>query len=618
MRLMRTIELLAPAKNADVAIGAINHGADAVYMGASSHGARAAAGNSVADIARVVEFAHRFDARVYVTVNTIIYDNELKSVERLIGELYRVGVDAVIVQDMAVLRMDIPPIALHASTQCDTRDVAKAMFLQQVGFSQIVLARELSLSEISAIHSHVNVPLEAFVHGALCVSYSGDCQASCLATGRSANRGECAQMCRLPYTLTDAGGNLLMQDKHLLSLRDMNRSAYLKAMMDAGVSSFKIEGRLKDAGYVKNTVAYYRKAIDAVIEANPGSYRRLSSGRVELGFEPVLDKSFNRGFTSYFLNGKDNTEKIASIDTPKSRGELVGRVKSVQGNRIVASLDCRLNNGDGIVFFDSRGQLGGFRLNRIDGNILYPAATVHIPVGTLLYRNKDRVWDEMLEKETARRVIDVDMTLRAVSHGVALDVNDCRGNSATVTMDGGFEMAKSCQTDARRRVLAKTGGTIYSVRNIDDRLGDMFVPSSRLASLRRNVLDALDRAQRLTYKYDYRLPENSSCTAPQGKVLSYHDNVANCLSDGFYRSHGVTSIEPAIELMAGDACSGTVVMTSRYCLRREMGRCLKSPQGNSWKGPLEIRSHYARYRLDFDCRNCQMKVIYIEDVNKNH
>ncbi len=614
---MRTIELLAPAKNADVAIEAICHGADAVYMGASSHGARAAAGNTVADIARAVEFAHRFNARVYVTVNTIIYDNELKAVERLIGELYRIGVDAIIVQDMAVLRMDIPPIALHASTQCDTRDADKALFLQQVGFSQIVLARELSLNEISAISNRVDVPLEAFVHGALCVSYSGDCQASCLATGRSANRGECAQMCRLPYTLTDATGNVLMQDKHLLSLRDMNRSAHLKAMMDAGVSSFKIEGRLKDAGYVKNTVAYYRKAIDDIIEANPGAYRRLSSGRVELGFAPVLDKGFNRGFTSYFLNGKESCEKIASIDTPKSRGELVGRVKSVQGNRIVASLDCQLNNGDGIVFFDRSGQFGGFRLNRVDGNILYPAGTVHVPAGTLLYRNKDRVWDEMLEKESARRLIDVDMTLRAISCGIALDLTDCRGNSVTVTMDGEFEPAKSTQTDARYRVFTKTGGTIYNVKNIDDRLGELFIPSSRLATLRRDALDALDRAQRLTYKYDYRQPENSSCPVPQGKRLTYHDNVANRLAGVFYRSHGVNSIEPAMELSANKDNRGKVVMTSRYCLRREMGRCLKTPQGSSWKEPLTIESHYARYRLDFDCRNCQMKVVYIGDVNKN-
>lgn len=610
----RTIELLAPAKDAATAIEAIKHGADAVYMGASSHGARAAAGNTVADIAAVVEFAHRFNARVYVTVNTIIYDNELKAVERLIHELYRAGVDALIVQDMAVLRMDIPPIALHASTQCDTRDADKALFLQQAGFSQIVLARELSLKEIAEIHSRVDVPLEAFVHGALCVSYSGDCQASCIATGRSANRGECAQMCRLPYTLTDAAGHVLIKDKHLLSLRDMNRSCHIAAMMDAGVSSFKIEGRLKDPGYVKNTVAFYRRAIDTVISAHPERYRRLSDGRTELTFTPSLDKSFNRGFTTYFLNGEET--ETASFDTPKSRGEIVGRVTASHGNRITAQLDRRLNNGDGIVFFDRQGRFSGFHLNRIEGNTLYPAGDVTVTPGTILYRNKDRQWDDMLTKETAVRQIDIDMTLRAIPTGIALDVTDCRGNSITATMPTEHVPAKSKQEEARRRVLGKTGGTIYNVASVTDNAGDLFIPASHLTTLRRDALDSLDRAQRASYRYDYRRREEDNIILPQGTRLSYHDNVANRMAEEFYRSHGATTIEPAIELADRKKCKGTVVMTSRYCLRRETGHCLKTAGGKSWPQPLFIESDCARYRLDFDCRECRMHVVYVGNADK--
>ncbi|MBQ9076810.1 MAG: U32 family peptidase [Muribaculaceae bacterium] len=613
----RTIELLAPARDAHIAVEAVKHGADAVYMGAVSHGARAAAGNSVGDIARVVEFAHRFDARVYVTVNTVIYDSELKAVERLVHNLYRIGVDALIVQDMALLRMDIPPIALHASTQCDTRDAAKALFLQQSGFSQIVLARELSLEEIARIYDTVEVPLEAFVHGALCVSYSGDCQASCLATGRSANRGECAQMCRLPYTLADASGRVLVADKHLLSLRDMNRSAYLAQMMDAGISSFKIEGRLKDVGYVKNTVAYYRRAIDAVIAAAPERYSRLSSGRTELDFTPALEKSFNRGFTPYFLCGIGQDESIASVDTPKSRGEVVGRVVSAQSGRIAVELDTPLNNGDGIVFFDSRGRLEGFRLNRVEGNLLYPAGKVSVRQGTLLYRNRDKAWDEILERDTARRLVDVGMVLRATSFGIALDVSDSRGNAVTVTMPVVLEQSRTSQVESRYRTLAKTGGTIYCVGRVDDRLGDVFVPASRLTALRRDAIDALDRAQRVKCRYDYRRDEDRSAVAPQGERLTYHDNVANSLAGKFYRSHGVTSVEKAIELDSGSRRGPTVVMTSRYCLRREMGRCLKTPAGKKWSGPLYIRSSYACYRLDFDCRHCHMKVVCIGDVDKN-
>lgn len=348
--MVRSIELLAPARNADVAIEAIKHGADAVYMGAGSHGARAAAGNSLDDIERVVKYAHIFGARVYVTVNTIVYDDELLQVEQLVRSLYNIGVDALIVQDMALLQMDLPPIALHASTQCDIRTPQKAQLMQAAGFSQVVLARELSLEETAAIHASVDVPLEAFVHGALCVSYSGDCQAGWALQRRSANRGECPQICRLRYDLLDADGRMLVKGKHLLSLRDLNRSKYIEEMLESGVSSLKIEGRLKDADYVKNITAHYRRLLDEIIGAHPDKYVRASYGSSKISFTPDVAQSFNRGFTTYFTKPLALSSRMASINTPKWSGVPVGTVKSVSPKFITAALSTQLANGDGLGF----------------------------------------------------------------------------------------------------------------------------------------------------------------------------------------------------------------------------------------------------------------------------
>ena len=605
---MRRIELLAPARDASVAIEAIKCGADAVYIGADSHGARAAAGNSVDDIAQVVEYAHRFNAKVYVTLNTIIYDSEIAKVESLISQLYNIGVDALIVQDMGVLRMNIPPIVLHASTQCDTRSVAKAVFLEKVGFSQIVLARELSLQEIKEIYRNVNVPLEVFVHGALCVSYSGDCQASCVAMGRSANRGECAQMCRLPYTLKDGNGKVLMENKYLLSLKDMNRSAYIEEMIEAGVSSFKIEGRLKDVGYVKNTVAYYRQAIDKVIADNPGKYLRTSVGRSIYNFTPVLEKSFNRGFTDYFLRGTN--EQIASINTPKSIGENVGVIKFVRGKEVFANLQKDLNNGDGLGFFDENGVLTGFRLNKIEGTKLYPATQVNLKPGMILFRNKDKSWEDLLNTDGVMRTISVKMKLYKIEDGISLEISDERGQKVRDSLKINYQEAKSPQQEARSRVLSKTGNTIYRVEEIDDKLDDIFVPASLLTDLRRRALEQLDKAHALGYEVDERRTEDKSAELPQGEILTYHDNVANSLAHKFYSEHGATRIEPAIEIRPENK-EEIVVMTTRYCLWREMGCCLKKPNGKKWDSPLYLQSANNRFRLDFDCKECRMKVVYL-------
>lgn len=608
----RRIELLAPARDANVALQAIKCGADAVYMGAESFGARASAGNSVEDIAQVVDFAHKYGARVYVTINTIIYDDELDAVERLIWRLHEAGVDALIVQDMSLLRMNLPPIELHASTQCDTRDVAKARFLQEIGFSQIVVARELSLKAINEIYNGIDVPVEAFVHGALCVSYSGDCQASCIAIGRSANRGECAQMCRLPYTLYDGAGNALIADKHLLSLRDMNRSAYIKEMIDAGVSSFKIEGRLKDVGYVKNIVAYYRNKIDEVIDSYPDSYCRASYGKSELNFIPSPEKSFNRGFTSYFLDGKSSS--IASIDTPKSIGARVAVVKHCRGNELVVALEENLANGDGLGYFNTKGEFCGFRLNRVSGDRLYPASKVDVKAGTILYRNSDKLWiDKMQDDVGVSRVIELRMQLQRIDGKFMLSVEDERGCNVEVVYDADFEVAQTPQEEARKRVLQKLGNTIYKVASIKDDWGDVFIPASKLTDLRRRAIAAIDEQWSNVDRRSQRRKENKDCTLPQVSKLSYHDNVANRLAEEFYRQHGATTIERAVEVNRAVADHEIVVMTTRYCLRREMGYCLKTSQGARWKSPLHITSANHRFRLDFDCSKCEMKVVHVCD-----
>ena len=400
----RKIELLSPAKDLQCGIEAINHGADAVYIGAPKFGARAAVGNSLEDIGILCRYAHLYGVRIYVTLNTILKDEELDEVELMIWELWRVGVDALIIQDMGIMKLHLPPIPLHASTQMDNRTSEKVQFLEKVGFKQVVLARELSLNEIRQISEHTTVPLEVFVHGALCVSYSGQCYLSAALSGRSANRGECAQYCRLPYTMVDSTGKEIVSEKHLLSLKDMNRSEHLEALLDAGVSSLKIEGRLKDITYVKNVTAFYRKKLDEIFTRRK-EYIRSSLGKSVFTFEPVVEKSFNRGFTSFFLKGR--TSNITAFDTPKSLGELVGSVKEIKGNSFTISGLKQLNNGDGLVFFNKQGVLEGFRVNRVDANRVYPLEMPSILPKTPLYRNFDHAFEKLLAKPSAERKLGV-------------------------------------------------------------------------------------------------------------------------------------------------------------------------------------------------------------------
>lgn len=606
MNVSRPIELLAPAKTADIGIEAVLHGADAVYIGGPCFGARAAAANSVNDIARLVDFAHRYEARVYVTLNTLLYDDELKPAERLIAELYRVGVDALIVQDMGVLRLDIPPIALHASTQTDNRTVEKVRFLYDAGFSRVVLARELSGEQIRTIAEMVPVELEVFVHGALCVSYSGQCYLSRALSGRSANRGECAQYCRLPYTLLDADRRPLIRDKHLLSLKDMNRTDRLEALLDAGATSLKIEGRLKELSYVKNVTAWYRRRLDEIFERRP-EYRAVSSGRVELSFEPMPQKSFNRGFTRYFFDGRPDKD-MGSPDTPKSLGEPVGRVVQVRGSVLKIQGSGVLHNGDGLCFLNKKGVFEGFRVNRVEDAVVYPFEKLNISSGTLLYRNYDRLFEQALQKKSVQRRIPVDLQLYEIQDGFALKITDNSGRSTVVARDWGKEEARTSQIENQKAQLSRLGDTCFEARSVDVLCSkEYFLPASLLADLRRETVDRMMLVRRLSYRPSRRREEGSALYPVS--ELDYLGNVSNASARAFYQAHGVKKIAPAYEC---EPVEGVALMFTRFCLKRQWGRCPREnvrPQGGSvWKEPLFLQYRDTLLRLEFDCRLCQMRL----------
>ena len=598
-------------------------GADAVYIGAPAFGARAAATNSVESIRSLAQLAHRYRARVYVTMNTILYDNELDEASRLVKQLYGACVDALIVQDMAYLGLDLPPIALHASTQCDIRTPDKASWLAKAGFSQLVLPREYSLAEIKAVADTVDVPVEVFVHGALCVSYSGDCQAGFAAMGRSANRGVCPQMCRLPYELVDADGNPVAPPKHYLSLRDLNRVNDLEALAEAGATSFKIEGRLKDARYVANVTAAYSRALDRIVERSGGKYRRSSAGTSSYGFTPDLDRTFNRGYTGYFLKGIPG--KMASTDTPKWAGIPVGTISGELDKRrrsFRARLSAQLSNGDGLGFFNAAGTFVGFRLNRVEGNELWPASAPEgLTIGTTLYRNNDKAFFDLLERPDAgcSRKIRVDFTLRPVDNErIAISADDERGCSVCLVADSVYAAAKTPQEAHRRNIMAKLGDTDYTLGNVDDRIGERFVPASALTAARRDVLALLDKAAADTYAYDRR----KACTLADdafagAKALDYHDNVANRLARRFYTGHGASIAEMAIET-APKKEDELVVMTTKYCLRRELGACLKEKNGTKLPRPLFLKNDSGLYRLDFDCARCGMSVVRLRNARNQN
>lgn len=600
------LELLAPAKNLAFGIEAIKHGADAVYIGGPAFGARAAAGNSVADIEQLAAFAHRYGAQVFVALNTILKDSELAQAEVLAHQIWNAGADALIVQDLGLLQCDLPPIALHASTQLDNRTPEKVRFLQDVGFSQVVLARELSLEQIRAVSEQTSVQLEFFIHGALCVAYSGQCYISHALTGRSANRGECAQICRVPCSLKTREGETLVQDQHLLSLKDMNQTANLRAMIDAGVRSFKIEGRLKDLSYIKNVTAWYRQHLDEILEERP-ELSRSSAGRSQYSFVPNPDKTFNRGSTDYFLLGRQPT--ITSFCTPKYIGEEVGKVTRVGPNWFEVSGETEFNNGDGLCYFNARQVVNGLRVNRADGRRLFTAEPVRgLTVNTVLYRNRDQVFDGTLEKESATRQIGVTQHFSETADGFLLQMTDEQGFSVSIPLSVEKSPANNPERafQSIREQLAKLGNTLFYSQHIDVTLEQAwFIPVSALNALRRQAVEALEAARINGYQRPLRHQAVGNPAFPQ-ENLSYLGNVYNHAAENFYRMHGVDDIAPAYEL--NQEADEVSLMITKHCLRYTQNMCPKEVKGLK-PDPLVLEMGNDIFRLKFDCKRCEMHVL---------
>lgn len=622
------LELLAPARDAAIGIEAVNHGADAVYVGGPSFGARAAASNDVADIARLAEHAHRFNARVFVTLNTILRDDELEPARRQIHQLYDAGVDALIIQDMGLLELDLPPIQLHASTQTDIRTPEKARFLQDVGLSQIVLARELDLGQIAAIRAATDparCTLEFFVHGALCVAYSGQCYISHAHTGRSANRGDCSQSCRLPYQVTDMEGRIVAHDKHVLSMKDNNQSDNLEALVDAGIRSFKIEGRYKDMGYVKNITAHYRTLLDEIIERRP-EFARASSGHTTFAFTPDPNQNFNREFTDYFVSGRK--EDIGAFDTPKNPGLLIGYVSKVGDKWIELQTDSPevvLNNGDGLCYYTLQKDLAGLAINRAEklGNgvwRVFPKDAIagfkDLRAGTLVNRNRDMAWTRLLDKPSSERRIGVWLRLDETTEGFALTLTDEDGHAAAVSAAHAKEPSKDAvKAEATlREHLGKLGATPFAAMGIALELSQpWFVPASFINALRRDAVAALEAARAVAYQRPPRaMPVEPPAIYPED-TLSYLANVYNHKARDFYAKHGVQVIAAAYE--SHEETGEVSLMITKHCVRYSLSLCPKQAkgvtgvQGTVRAAPLTLINGSEKLTLRFDCKPCEMHVV---------
>ncbi|UKK54903.1 U32 family peptidase [Prevotella sp. E2-28] len=598
---MRKLELLSPAKNLECGIAAIDHGADAVYIGAQRFGARAAVGNSIEDIRTLCQYAHRFDAKVYVTVNTIVYDEELADTRSLLEQLAEAKVDAILVQDMGVMQMAQElGLTVHASTQTDNRKADKVRWLSSLGCARVVLARELSADEIAAIHAEVpDTELEVFVHGALCVSYSGLCYASQYCFGRSANRGACAQFCRMKFDLLDADGQEIDRQRYFLSLKDMNQSQHLGELIEAGAVSFKIEGRLKDINYVKNVTAAYSELLNAYIKHHPEAYERASKGRCTYTFKPDLRKTFNRGYTNYFLHGRQ--PDIASFDTPKAMGEFVGTVKELRGNSFNVAGVASFSNGDGLCFVNSNRELEGFRVNRVEGNRLFPLKMpAGLRPGLRLYRNNDQEMERLLSKPSAERKIPVKMSIRATEKGFSLQMGE-----VVATIEAEHQEAQKDPRENIIRQLTKLGGTSYTCTEVDIPADfNYFIPSSLLSELRRQVVSLAENNVFLGRKQ--RFPaEKTKVSLEDTYRNGYLYNVSNRLARLFYEQKGI-AVSDAYELRPQKG----PVMQCRHCLRYALGFCVKNGGHKpEWKEPLSLRLGDGRtFRLEFDCQHCQMNI----------
>lgn len=630
---MRKLELLAPAKNLECGKAAIDHGADAVYIGAAKFGARASAGNSLDDIRELCIYAHQFGAKVYVTVNTIVYQDELEDTRALLRALTEMRVDALLVQDMAVLELlpkDMKPLpALHASTQTDNRTAEKVAWLHGLGFERVVLARELSLAEIKTIHQTVpDVQLEGFVHGALCVSYSGVCYASQYCFQRSANRGACAQFCRMKFDLIDAQGHEIEHQRHLLSLKDLCQVDHLEEMADAGICSFKIEGRLKDVEYVKNVVSAYSKRLNRIIEKRGDDYRRASLGRVTYYFEPDLKKTFNRGYTDYFLHRRQ--PYIYSPDTPKALGEYVGKVKEIRRGSFNVAGTASFANGDGLCFINDEHELEGFRINRAEGNRLFPLRMPdNLRPGAALYRNRDEAFSKLLKGKTAERKIPITLTLSVTENGFALSATGQGIKPTCQVLEMDKQKAMKPQRDNILRQLGKLGDTPYlaDVIELEGQADAYFIPSSALATLRREVVQAieLERSNEVETPSAHasvsptappaRKPSATLAWQPEYRKFTYLYNIANTLSKSFYQREGLSNVADAYEVSQGadegaERNDSVLVMQCRHCLRYSLGHCVRrGGKQPTWKEPLYLRlGDGRRFRLEFKCDECQMNI----------
>ncbi len=636
---LRKIELLAPAKDAQIAIAAINCGADAVYMGAQRFGAREAAYNTIDSIKSVIDFAHQYYAKVYVTLNTILKDDELTAAEMMIGQLYKAGIDGLIIQDAGILELDLPPVAIIASTQMNNDTPEKIKFLEDVGFSRAILARELTLEEISEIRKVTSIELECFIHGALCVGKSGQCYMSCAIGGRSGNRGQCAQPCRRIYNLKDANGRIIAEGRHLLSLKDLNLSQHLEELIDAGITAFKIEGRLKDLAYVTNTVAYYRKRLDEIIEkknskeiaadrhserseAEPRNldfstpsrqvgtpvemtdFKRASSGISHINFEPDLEKTFNRGFTDYGITGKKI--KMGSIDTPKSMGEFLGKVIETGKNYFVIDTKKELHNADGICFFDKDRNLAGTVINRVEGTKIYPQKMQDIFTGEEIYRNYDYEFCRKLNDKSTERKIGLSIILSETADGLILKGADEDSNDVKVEIKGDKQPALK-KEQAKQTIitqLSKLGNTIFECIEVQVETKDIyFLPVSQLNAARRELLEKILQTRELNRPTANGHILKNDAPYPQ-KELDFRGNVLNKKAEEFYSRHGVKKIEPAAE--SGKDLSGEVVMITKYCLRQELGIC----QPTQAEPLILLDEDDREYKVNFQCGRCGMEIVY--------
>lgn len=598
---IKKIELLAPAKNLSVGIAAINAGADAVYIGAPKFGARAAASNSLTEIGKLIEYAHQFRVKVYITLNTILFDSELKEARDLIWSLYNLRADGIIIQDMGILEMDLPPIPLIASTQTDNYSLERIKFLEGIGFKRVILARELSLEQIEEIRKNTNLELESFVHGALCVGFSGRCYLSSYLSGRSANRGECIQACRLPYTLVDGDNNILAKNKPLLCLKDFNLSNNLEELIDAGITSFKIEGRLKDEDYVSNVVAYYDKKLNEIISKKEG-FKRSSLGIVFLGFEPDIEKTFNRTYTTYFLKG---IQKDILSPSPKSVGKLLGKVKDIFDDYFVLDNNIEINNGDGLCFFDKSGNLIGSNVNTVLKDKICLNDMSGVTKGIDIYRNTDT---KFLKSIKAERKIPLSFSFEENNKGFSLIVKDDDNNQGLSEIKIEKKEAEKKENAINNIInqLGKLGETIYTIKEVNiNWKKPYFIPVSQINEMRREVIEIISLERKKNYKIEKFKIKNNNVPFIV-KDLSYEWNVSNELAEQFYKKHGVVNIEPAFEIKKRDK-----VMTTRHCLKNYFGFCPKDHK--TIKEPLYlINEKGQKFLLKFNCTSCQMEINVVE------